>query len=217
MLTPVPDAVKATSRGASVARMAPKAVLFDLDGVLVESDEVWFRVLNGVAEELGYPPVTREMFLSGSGQGIEADVERWYPRHTVADIERSYAEHFPRHLDANEPMPGVAELFAGLACRGLPSAVVTNTPNPLATVVVERIGATPDHVVGGTDAPRSKPAPDIVYEACRRLGVAPEAAWLVGDSRFDEEAARAAGAHYVGFRRPGDSRIDALLELIELL
>jgi HAD superfamily hydrolase (TIGR01509 family) len=193
------------------------ALLFDLDGVLVQSDEVWFRVLNGVAEELGYPAVSREAFLAATGQGIEADVERWYPDHTIAQVERHYAEHFPRNLRYGAPMPGVPELFAELGARAMPTAVVTNTPNPLATIVVRHVGATPDHVVGGTDVPRSKPAPDIVVEACRRLSVPTSAAWLVGDSRYDSEAARAAGAHFIGFRMPGDARVEQLLELLELL
>jgi phosphoglycolate phosphatase/AHBA synthesis associated protein len=197
--------------------VGPEALLFDLDGVLVESDEVWFRVLNGVADELGYPAVSREAFLAATGQGIEADVERWYPDHSIAEIELRYADHFPRHLDAGTPMPGVADLFAELRELRLPTAVVTNTPNPLATQVVRHVGASPDHVVGGTDVPRSKPAPDIVLEACRRLDVAPARAWLVGDSRYDAEAAGAAGVRFVGFRRAGDLRIDRLADLLELL
>jgi phosphoglycolate phosphatase len=114
-------------------------------------------------------------------------------------------------------MPGVADLFAELQQRRIPTAVVTNTPNPLAATVVRLVGATPDHIVGGTDVPRSKPAPDIVYEACRRLAVAPAAVWLVGDSRYDAEAAAAAGTRFVGFRRDGDLRVEHLVELLELL
>jgi len=197
--------------------MGPEALLFDLDGVLVESDEVWFRVLNGVAEELGYPGIPRDAFEAANGQGIEQDVERWYVNHTVAEVERAYAEHFPRNLEHGTPMPGVLELFAALRERAMPTAVVTNTPNPMATQVVQQIGATPDHVVGGTDVPNSKPAPDIVHEACRRLAVAPASAWLIGDSRFDAEAARAAGAGFVGFRREGDRRIEQLPELLAYL
>jgi len=197
--------------------VGPEALLFDLDGVLVESDEVWFRVLNGVAEELGYPDISRDDFEAGNGQGIEQDVERWYVNHTIAEVERAYAEHLPRNLEHGAPMPGVQELFSALRERAMPSAVVTNTPNPMATDVIRRIGATPGHVVGGTDVPRSKPAPDIVFEACRRLDVAPSAAWLIGDSRYDAEAARAAGAGFVGFRRDGDQRIEHLPELLLLL
>ena len=197
--------------------LQPGALLFDLDGVLVESDEVWFRVLNGVAEELGYPAVSREEFLAADGQGIEADVERWYPKHSIETIERLYAQHFPRNLEHSAPMQGVPELFAELRERAIPTAVVTNTPNPIATWVVRHVGATPDQVVGGTDVPHSKPSPDIVLEACRRLSVAAGAAWLLGDSRYDKEAAEAAGARFVGFRMDGDARIEQLMDLLDLL
>lgn len=197
--------------------LQPGALLFDLDGVLVHSDEVWFRVLNGVAEELGYPAVSRQAFLAATGQGIEADVERWYPNHSVLAIEGLYAEHFPRNLEHGTPMAGVPELFAELRERAIPTAVVTNTPNPLATWVVRHVGATPDHIVGGTDVPHSKPAPDIVLEACRRLSVDVGQAWLLGDSRYDKEAAEAAGARFVGFRIDGDARVEQLIDLLELL
>lgn len=197
--------------------MTPEALLFDLDGVLVESDEVWFRVLNGVAEELGYPAISREEFLAANGQGIEADIECWYPAHSVETIEGLYAQHFPRNLEHGAPMQGVPELFAELRERAIPTAVVTNTPNPIATWVVRHVGATPDHVVGGTDVPRSKPSPDIVLEACRRLSVTAGAAWLLGDSSYDKEAAEAAGARFVGFRMDGDARIEQLMDLLDLL
>ncbi len=55
-----------------------RAVLFDLDGVLVDSYRVWFHLLNGAAKELGYPPISPEVFQSCWGQGIEADVEKFF-------------------------------------------------------------------------------------------------------------------------------------------
>ncbi len=105
-----------------------RAVLFDLDGVLIDSYEVWFHLLASLAEELGYPPVEREAFRAGWGQGIEADVRRFYPRHTVGELEALYAARFEAHLSHLAVMEGVGEVFAALRRRGLPSAVITNTP-----------------------------------------------------------------------------------------
>lgn len=190
-----------------------RALLFDLDGVLIDSYDVWLRLMNAVAQELGYPEISAEEFAGIWGQGTEADVARFYTRHTSAQVQRRYDALFPRfapHLRVEE---GVGDVFAGLAARGIPSAVVTNTPNPTAAALVELAGARPDLVVGGTDVPRAKPAPDMVLLACERLGVEARNAWLVGDSRFDAEAARAAGAGFVGFRRDGDLRVDDLREL----
>lgn len=194
-----------------------RAVLFDLDGVLIDSYEVWFHLLASLAEELGYPPVEREAFRAGWGQGIEADVRRFYPRHTVGELEALYAARFEAHLSHLAVMEGVGEVFAALRRRGLPSAVITNTPASMARALVARAGATPDTVVGGTDVPRAKPAPDMVLEACARLGVEPAAAWVVGDTEFDRAAARAAGARFAGLGIGGDLTLARLAELPLLL
>lgn len=173
--------------------------------------------MNAVARDLGYPAVARETFHAGWGQGIEADVRRFYPRHTVPEIERAYAERFAGQLEHLAVTEGVAEVFAALRRRGLSSAVVTNTPASMAIALVARAGAEPDTVVGGTDVPRAKPAPDMVLEACARLGVAPGASFVVGDSRFDREAAHAAGAGFAGLGLEGDVRLARLTDLVLLL
>lgn len=191
-----------------------EAVLFDLDGVLVDSYEVWLRLLAALARELGYPDVSREAFESGWGQGIEADVRRFFPRHTVPELERLYAERFEAHLGHLRVMDGVGEVFAALRLRGLPSAVITNTPASMARALVAHAGASPDILVGGTDVPRAKPAPDMVLVACERLGAAPSASWVVGDTAFDREAARAAGARFAGLGLPGDLTLARLTDLL---
>jgi phosphoglycolate phosphatase/AHBA synthesis associated protein len=189
-------------------------ILFDLDGVLVDSYEVWFHLLDALARELGYPPVSREAFARGLGQGIQADVERFFPRHTVPALERLYAERFESHLGHLRVMDGVARVFDVLRRRGLPSAVITNTPAEIARGLVERAGATPDVLVGGTDVPRAKPAPDMVLLACDRLGIPPAASWVVGDTPFDRDAARAAGARFAGLGLEGDVTLGRLTDLV---
>jgi phosphoglycolate phosphatase/AHBA synthesis associated protein len=191
-----------------------RALLFDLDGVLIDSYEVWFSLLNGAARDLGYPAIGREAFHAAWGQGVEEDVRRFFPRHGVADLEGYYHAHFGQHTARLTVADAVPDLFAALRRRGLPSAVITNTPGPLARVLVERAGATPDCVVGGTDVPRAKPAPDMVLEACARLGVAPPQSWVVGDSRFDRDAARAAGARFAGLGIEGDLELRSLGDLL---
>jgi phosphoglycolate phosphatase/AHBA synthesis associated protein len=194
-----------------------RALLFDLDGVLIDSYEVWFSLLNGAARDLGYPAISREAFHASWGQGVEEDVRSFFTRHGVAELERYYHAHFGDHTAHLAVAAAVPEVFAALRRRGLPSAVITNTPNPLARSLVERAGATPDVVVGGSDVPRAKPAPDMVLEACSRLGVAPGESWVVGDSRFDRDAARAAGARFAGLGIEGDLALRDLADLLHHL
>ena len=112
---------------------------------------------------------------------------------------------------------GVPALFAALRERSLPSAVITNTPAPLARELVKRAGGAPDTLIGGTDVERPKPAPDMVLLACERLGVAPGDSLVVGDSRYDRDAAAAAGARFAGLGIEGDVQIASLTDLLDHL
>jgi len=183
-----------------------KAVLFDLDGVLVDTYEVWLHLLNDVARRLGYPEIRRDAYHESWGQGIEVDVGNFYPRHTVEQIREEYSLRYGDHLGHLKVMEGAEAALRGLA---LPKAVITNSPAALArrALSIAKLEGFFQTVVGCDEVAHSKPAPDMVLEACRRLGVRPEEALVVGDSRFDEGAARAAGVPFVWFRSFGELRL----------
>jgi HAD superfamily hydrolase (TIGR01509 family) len=178
-----------------------RAVLFDLDGVLVKSHDAWFRTVEESGRRFRGRAVTREEFDPTFGQGTAADVEVFRLKCTPAELDAFYIEQFPRYLDSVWVNPDAAGLMLHLEQRGVALALVTNTVGPLAAVLLEhgRLGghltvrATSDRV------PHAKPAPDLVLLACRELGVSPLEAALVGDSRYDREAARAAKARFIGF------------------
>jgi HAD superfamily hydrolase (TIGR01509 family) len=194
-----------------------RAVLFDLDGVLVESYEVWFHLVNAAARDLAYPAITRETFAARWGQGIEADVASFYPGHTIEEIERYYETHFlehGRHLEVN---PVARRVLDELRSRGVGTGLITNTPAGIAQGILEEAGLLLDVVVGGTDVARPKPAPDMVLRACEALSVDPSEAVVLGDTRFDLEAATAAGVRAVGLQIDGDARIEQLEEILGLV
>ena len=192
-------------------------MLWDLDGVLVDSYEVWLQLLNHAARSFGAPPVSRALFASGWGQGIEKDVERFFPERSIPEVEAFYHAHFMAHATHLRVDPGARQVLAALRAAGIAQALITNTPAPLASEILVCAGLALDAVVGGTDVPRPKPAPDMVLEACRRLGVASREALVVGDSRYDREAAAGARVHFVGLRLDGDARLDQLAALPALL
>lgn len=195
----------------------PRAILFDLDGVLIDSYVVWFHLLNQTARELGYGEISQELYRESWGQSTLADRDRFFPGHSVADVERFYLEHYFEHLE-HLVVPGeVPEVFRWLREKRIATAVVTNTQKSLATSIVERAGAAPDVVVGGGDAARGKPAPDSLLLASGLLNVAPEQAWMVGDTSFDREAALCAGIWFVGVRMEGDVRVEAVGEILDLI
>lgn len=184
--------------------MAVDAVLFDMDGVLVHSHDAWYHLCEQASVALGYGPLGRERFEPGWGQGIQADIETWFPRSTAAEVEAFYEAHFAEHLAHVRLEPCGPAVFAELREMGARIAVVTNTSRGITAPLLAAAGLAPDAVVCGPEVPEAKPAPDMLIEAARRLGVPLSGALMVGDSRFDRDAARAAGVRFAGLGIAGD-------------
>lgn len=199
--------------------MRPRAVLFDMDGVLVKSFELWFRAVEEAGVRFRGRPVTREEFEPTFGQGTAADVAVFGLACTPAELDRFYEAELLRHRDALWVNPEAGPLLELLAARGVLRALVTNTVGPIVKELLPLTGfghllpalATADRVA------HAKPAPDLVLLACADLGVRPGEAWLVGDSKFDRQAAQTAGVRFVGLGLDGDARIEQLSGLPSLL
>lgn len=197
----------------------PRAVLFDLDGVLVKSEEAWFLAVAESGRVFRGREVTREEFAPTFGQGTAADIEAFGLKCTPRELDAFYETEFIRHVPSVWVNPDARGLLEALAARGLKRALVTNSTGPVAAALLKHGGldgllpvlATSDRVK------RAKPAPDLVELACRELNVAPKDAWLVGDSRYDKGAAQSAGAHFVGLGLDGDARVERLSQVLGLL
>jgi HAD superfamily hydrolase (TIGR01509 family) len=185
------------------------AVLFDMDGVLVDSREAWYRAF----DELHSGGLSREAFEADWwGAPLPINLER-----LDVEVVTFCQEIFPRFVEHIAPMAGVRDILAGMA---EPLAVVTNTSRECAQAILEQVGllnlvhelVTPEQV---TDP--GKPFPGLVEEACKRLGVEPARAVVVGDSLEDVDAAHRAGCLAIGLGVFGDHRIDALADLPALL
>ena len=196
---------------------APRAILFDLDGVLVDSFEIWAHVLALTAEELGVPPITREHVRASWGQSVDADIDQYFPGRTREEIARSYDRYFRAHLDRIVVLPGANALLDQLSDAGRPTAVVTNSPRDVAGEILEHASFRVECLVAGTDVPAPKPAPDMVTLACEKLGVTPNEAWMIGDTEYDRRAASGAGVFFVGVGIDGDLRVDGLSALAEIV
>jgi HAD superfamily hydrolase (TIGR01509 family) len=174
------------------------AVLFDMDGVLLDSFDAWAALMSATATQLGYPPVTRDVFKTAFGQPTEDDVAMFFPKHTVQTVEDYYDVHFAEHAHLVRVLPGAREIFDDLDSRGILIAVITNTSSAIARPVLETLALDPHALVTATDVARPKPAPDEIFRACEVLGVEPWDVLVVGDSAFDKQAAAAAGVPFAG-------------------
>jgi phosphoglycolate phosphatase len=197
----------------------PRAVLFDLDGVLADSFEAWVAVLDGCRVRRGLPPRGPAPVRASWGQGIAADIRTYFPGESVEGLAREYDAGFLEHLQLVRPIDGAVPVVRAIAAAGLPVAVVTNSPVALARRVLEQLGllGLVGTIAGGDEVPRGKPDPALVWLALERLGVGPAEVVLVGDTALDVAAARAARIRSVGYRIPADDRIDRLQDLLPLL
>lgn len=192
-----------------------RAVLFDLDGVLVQSKEVWFHLMRGAAAHFGHPDIARPAFEATFGQGVDADVNTFFRGTAYADLDAYYDAHFMDHAAHFVADPGAPAVFEGLHAAGVKTCVVTNTSTPLAREILARVGLRPGGLVGSSDVARAKPAPDMVLAGLEKTGVAAAEAVMVGDSPYDREAARAAGVRFLGYGGiAGDAQLARLEDLL---
>ena len=199
------------------APRCPRAILFDMDGVLVDSYEAWFQAVRGAARGFGLPDVARERFAGIWGQGIAADIRNLYPGRTHAEVEAAYEREMGAQTTSIVVNPEARATLLALRERGIPRAVVTNTQVGLAHAVL-RAGSLDDvfdSVQGMRAGVREKPHPDLLLAALEVLGVRPADALMIGDSRYDEGGAAAAQVPYLHYdMQRGLSLLATVLALI---
>ena len=195
-----------------------KAVLFDMDGVLVDSFEAWFRLVNSASNEFDCPDISRQQFRSVYGQSTALDVELFFPGRTILEVDNYYENHFYDFKEFVYASPECHATVEELKGLGIHLAVITNTAGSLAREILKDLEIEIDCIIGGDEVANGKPAPDIVFKACDLLGVSIEETVLVGDSIYDMEAAKNSGSCSIGINGAvGDCTIDALGELTEIV
>jgi HAD superfamily hydrolase (TIGR01509 family) len=179
--------------------LRPRALLFDMDGLMVDSEPLWWRCEGKLAAEHG-GVWTLEMARSCMGTGLPNAVAAMRDRLGLPtlEVERGVArlvELFIASLADLELKPGCAELVEAACAAGLRLAVASSSTERLIAAVLARFELGPrfDAVVSGEAVARLKPAPDIFLEAARRLEVAPGDCVVLEDSRAGVTAGAAAG------------------------
>lgn len=191
-----------------------KAVIFDLDGTLVDTIGDIAAAMNRVLRTLGFPEHPVEAYKNFVGYGLRITARKALPpehRDEKALTEagerlvRYYAEH---PVDTTHPYEGIPEMLKDLQTAGIPSAILSNKTQRLVEMVVRDLlkGFEFTRVLGADNGYPLKPDPSSALALTEDLGLAPEDILFVGDSEVDIQTARAAGmfpaAVSWGFRTP---------------
>lgn len=175
------------------------AVIFDMDGLLVDSEPVWFEIESRVLEAHGrrYDPALNRPFIGMRLDEFWRNVVRTYeldvpPEKLMNEVVSGMVDLIPSVV---VPMPGANELIAYVSDLNLPRALASSSPVVVIDAIVEAMGWTEFfHTrVSGDQVARGKPEPDVYLEAARLIGAAPERCLALEDSRNGARAAVAAG------------------------
>ena len=183
------------------------AVLFDLDGTLLDTLPDLHAAACAMLHDLGRPPLPLEAIRGYVGRGIPNLVKRVLAGSLAAADDSSpppqaaldsFRQHYARENGNRSTLyPGVIEGLEALKAKGIPMAVITNKAEAFTLPLLKSAGLAGyfNVVVSGDLLPKAKPDPMSLIWACGRLGVSPDDAVFIGDSINDFLAGRAAGCH----------------------
>jgi len=186
------------------------AVIFDLDGTLLDSVGIYYKIVNAALHRLGFPPASIEV-MRAAAKNDDFDWDMVLPESANLNgsrllakiqpiLEELYGPMFEREA---RPIPGMRGVVRGLCSAGMKLGIVTSTQRENVGFKLKQLSqnGTLAHfgaVVTSSDAPLKKPAPEPMIECCRQLGVRLENSVYIGDSRSDIRSGRSAGMNTIG-------------------
>jgi 2-phosphoglycolate phosphatase len=214
-----------------LSTQAPRAILFDLDGTLADTAPDLAAAVNFLRTERGLEPTPYALLRPTASAGARGMIGAAFGL-TPADAgyEELRLQWFDRYQSAisvhSTLFGGVPDLLDGITAAGMAWGIVTNKPARFTDPLIPQIGL--EHagcIISGDTTAHAKPHPAPLLEAARRLGIAAEHCWYVGDDLRDVEAGRAAGMvtvacawGYCGAIEPSTWGADYLLDTpIDLL
>jgi len=185
-----------------------KALIFDMDGVLIDSEPLHKQIEQDILIELGIHVSLEEHFKFASmGKEMWNFMEKRYGfnRKTTADeLHKEKAKRYLKALTSKPilPIDGLKELAQHATSRGLKLAVASSSSIKNITLVLDAIGLTSYFtlIVSGEQVPRNKPFPDIYIKTAELLNLDPSECLVVEDSANGMKSAKAAGMYCFGFR-----------------
>lgn len=186
--------------------MKYRAIMFDLDGTLLDTLEDLGDSMNSVLEQFGFPRHPVDAFKYFVGDGVENLVLRALPEgkrdgKTLNDCVSAMREEYGRRwMEKTHPYPGIPPLLDALSERSIKMAIFSNKQDEFTQITVNKFLSKWhfETVVGARPSVPKKPDPTVPMEIAQSMGIPPTAFLYVGDTNTDMHTARAAGMHAVG-------------------
>ena len=185
--------------------MSIKAVIFDLDGTLLDTLGDLASAVNTALRHHGFPLLDEDDVCGRVGNGVRRLIEQSVPAGTPrADIDACLAEFqaaYDQHLvERTHPYQGIPAVIEAFHRRGVRMAVLSNKYQAATAKLVARFfpEGTFDVVFGQREGIEPKPDPTIVFDILKQVGIAPEATLYMGDSKVDMQTAANSGLRSVG-------------------
>ena len=192
-----------------------KAFIFDMDGVLVDTQLIHSQCTAEALHDFGVPCTMEEaVSYAGTkrGVGIASIIEK---NHSSADVEtvcRHKDDIFMEkiHQMKLEPIAGIPALLKSLRFHGIHTAIASSSPDSFIAYIVDelQIRSYFEELISGQNLPKSKPDPAVYLLAARRLGVKPRDCVVLEDACMGVQAAKAAGMYCIGYRNPNSGEQD---------
>ncbi len=202
--------------------VAPRAVLWDMDGTLADSGEQHWEAWREAMEATGRT-LTRTQFNAAFGQRNESFLRAWLGGDLSADAIKQFGDDkeavYRRRVAADglRALPGAVAWATRLRAAGWRQAVASSAPRANVEVMLRAIGLDTviDTIVGAEDVVHGKPAPDVFLAAARALEVSPDRCIVVEDAVVGVEAARRAGMRAIGVSAPARLEADVAIRSLD--
>ena len=196
-------------------KLKPSAILFDMDGVLIDSLEAWLLSLNKSLEAFNYETISKEKFIEKYwGHDLYDNLKTMEIPMEVGNFCNNV---YGKHINLIKIYPETKDTLEKLT--GFKKSIITNTPKNCAVQILKKFDIEKhfEFVLTSDDVAMAKPDPEIVLKSCEMLDVKPSEVILVGDTESDVKAGRAAGCKVIGINVKADFTINNLSELTLLL